>query len=161
MNDINDKKEENVVTPIQDKMDFADKTINAYDNLVDTKDHVSEYTKEEIDNYRGSALLSYIPFVSLYHLATGNYKKSEFLKFHMNEGLTLTILFVIVVIISRVLTIVFRRNSLIVNDIPMVVEAIIAILYFSCMMFMLFGLLNTANNKSKELPIIGKIRIIK
>ena len=161
MNDINDKKEENVVTPIQDRMNFADKTINAYDNLVDTKDYVYEYSAEEVNKYKNSAILCYIPFVSLYHLVSGNYKKSEYLKFHTNEGLVLTILFAIVFVICRILSSVFKRNSLILNDIPMVVEAIIAILYFSCMLYMLFGVINTVNNKSKELPLIGKIRLIK
>ena len=155
------ENEDNVITPIQDKRDLVDKTIDTYDTLVDTKEHNGEFTKEEENKYKNIAVFCYIPFICLYFIVTGEYKKSEYLKFHVNEGIDLTLAFIIIVIINKICNAIFNQNSLVLHNTPFIIDAVISFLYFCIILLMLFGILNTVNYKSKELPIIGKIKLIK
>ena len=55
----------------------------------------------------------------------------------------------------------FKRDSYIRNDIPGIISFISYLLYSICFLATLFGMINTADDSSKELPLIGKIRILK
>ena len=50
---------------------------------------------------------------------------------------------------------------MIINDIPGWVSFISYLLYSASFLLTLFGAINTVNDSSKELPLIGKIKIIK
>lgn len=153
--------EQNNITPGEDKKDFADKTIAKVEGFMDTKNHSDEFTNDDVNSNKNSALLCYIPFVSLYFILNGSVKKSDYLKCHANQGLDVTILSVLVYFLAKVLSSIFRETSFIINDIPGWLEVLIAIMYFICFLYMLFGIINTVNGSSKELPIIGKIKLIK
>ena len=155
------KVEENVVKPVVDRPDLADKTINAVENFVNTEDHKSEYNELEVKQNKTPSLLTYIPLVSLYYILSGKYKNSEYLKFHVNQGLNITILTVIVFFISETINMIFSRNSLVLNSTPVILSFIIYTLYFVIFLGILFGVINTSNGNSKELPLIGKIKLLK
>ena len=152
---------DNVVTPIVERRDLADKTIDAVENFVDTKDHKDEYENDELKKYKTSAILSYVPFVSLFYIIRGDYKKSNYLKFHVNHGLNITILFLATVIIEAIVSALFSINSLVINSTPTIISIIFYVMYFICFLLTLFGIMNTSNDLSKELPVIGKIRLLK
>ena len=152
---------ENVVTPVVDKRDFADKAIDTVETFMDTKNHSSEFTPEEVNKYKNNALVCYFPFASLYFILNGSTKKSEYLKFHANQGLDITILLVLVYFGSKVLCSIFKEDSLLLNTTPGWLEVAISIMYFICILYMLFGVINTVNGLSKELQGIGKIKLIK
>ena len=150
-----------VVTPVVERRDIADKTIDKVENFIDTKDHKSEFNGEDVKKYKTSAIISYIPIVCLYFIVTNKYKESNYLKFHVNQGLMLTIATVIISVIDKMVTAIFASNSLVLNSTPGIVSFILYALYFILVLAMFFGIINTANGLSKEIPIIGKIKLLK
>ena len=156
-----EKPKENVVTPIVERRDLADKTIDAVENFMDTKDHKKEFTAEDIKKYKTSAVISYIPFVSLYFVIKNEYKKSKYLEFHVNQGLILTLTYVAIFFVDRIVTAVFSSNSLVLNSTPGLISLVIYSLYFILLLAMFFGIINTSTGLSKEIPVIGKIKLLK
>ena len=138
--------------------DMSDKVIEKVENVLNTSDYKDYYTKEDVKNNKTNAMICYLPFVVLYFLFTGKYKKSNYLFFHANQGLNVTIIWVATFFISKVLTLLFKIDNL---YIPGWVGAISYVLF--CLSFVLsgFGLINTLNENSKELPVIGKIKLLK
>lgn len=157
----NKEQEPSVVTPIVEKRDLADKTIDAVENFIDTKDHKDEYSSDEIKKFKMYASMSYIPFISLYFVVTNKYKESNYLHFHVNQGVILTILYVITFFINKIVTLIFSKDSLVLNSTPLLISIVIYAMYFICVLLMFFGIINTSNGLSKEFPLIGKIKIIK
>ena len=156
------KTEETVVNPIKDERDLGDKTIDAVEKVIETEDHSKEFTGEEQKKYKTSSMICYLPIVPLYFIITGKYKTSNYLRFHVIQGFNATLAWVIVFFLTGLLKTVFRTDSLIViHTVPGWVRLISYLLYGICFAFTFIGLINTANDLSKELPVIGKIRIIK
>ncbi len=153
--------EPTVVNPVIDRVDLADKTINAVENFVDTKDHKDEYTKDEIKMFKTSATISYIPLVCLYFIATSKHKKSPYLLFHVNQGFNITAITVCIFILNKIINLIFNHGSLVLNSTPAFIEITIYTLYFLCFLLILFGMSNTMNGLSKELPVVGKFKFIK
>ena len=151
--------EQSIVKPVEDRRDLADKTIDTVESFLDTK--ISEFTTDDINKNKNNALICYIPFVCLYFVFNGGIKKSAYLKYHANQGLDLTILSVLVYFGTKVLSSIFEEDAFLVNSIPTWLEVIIAIMYFICFLYMLFGVISTVNGTSRELPIIGKIKLIR
>ena len=151
---------ENVVNNNPEK-DPIDKTISAVENFINTTDTANEYTVQDKKKNKTSALLCYLPFVVFYIIITGKYKNSKYLSFHANQGLNVTLFYVAAFAISNLLQILFKRDSLIKNDIPGWVGFICYILYCCAFLLTLFGIIHTTNESSKELPLIGKFRILK
>ena len=144
-----------------DNKDFADKTIESVEKFMNTKDYANLYTKEEMNKYKISAIVCYMPLVVFYFIITQKYKHSKYLFFHVNQGLNISILWVIVFIISGLLKSLFTVDSLIRSYLPGWISFIIYVLYCCSFFLSLFGIINTSNGKSKELPIIGKFKILK
>jgi len=142
-------------------MDLGDKTISAVENFMNTTDTAGEYTDEDRKKNKANALLCYIPFVVFYFIFTGKSKNSKYLSFHSNQGLLVTFLYIVSFIITALLEVLFKKDSFIRNDIPGWVGFISYILYCISFLSTLFGIINTSNESSKELPIIGKFRILK
>ena len=141
--------------------DMADKTIQAVEGFMNTKDHIEEYSMEEVKQYKTLAIFSYVPIVSIILLIIGKQKKSEYLKFHINQGIVITIITATVSIISAILGTIFKVETMLQNNVPEWVGFISFFLYSICLIAMIYGIANTFNDKSKEIPIIGKIKLIK
>ena len=108
---VEKKQEENVVTPIVERRDLADKTIDAVEDFIDTKDHKKEFETEDLKKYKVSAMISYIPLVSIYFVATNKYKQSKYLNFHVNQGITITLAYVIIFFLDKVVSSIFSSNK--------------------------------------------------
>ena len=141
--------------------DIADKTIKAVEEFMDTKDHKDEFDMQEVKKYRGFAVFSYIPITCLAFLIMGKQKESDYMKFHLNQGLVITIIVVTVSIISILWDLVFTKESMVKNSTPIWVSFLSFFLYSVCLIMMLYGIANTASNSSKEIPIIGQIKLLK
>ena len=141
--------------------DIADKTINAVEGFMNTEDHKSEFSDEEVQKNKTMAILSYIPIVAIVFLIMGKHKESKYLKFHLNQGLSLAIAYVVVSVISSILGIVFAVEAMVRDSLPLWVSFVSYLLYCVCFIAMMYGIINTANNKSKEIPLIGKIKLLK
>jgi len=117
----------------------------------DVNDHTSEFTKEEIDNGKGMAVLSYIGILALIPYFVE--KNNKFVIFHAKEGLNLFLLSVIAGTISSFLVLI-PLLGLILVIVPFAVSIMQIVL-------MVMGIVNVANGQAKELPVINKFKIIK
>ena len=141
--------------------DITDKANDAFEKFLDTVDHKNEFGAEDQKINVKSAVISYIPLASLYFIVTGKYKNSDYLKFHVNQGLDVTILVTAVSIIDRIVTSLFSKNSLVSNSTPSIFYFLFFAIYFACILLIFFGIVNTSNGLSKELPCIGKFKLLK
>ncbi|MBE6716149.1 MAG: zinc ribbon domain-containing protein [Ruminococcaceae bacterium] len=123
--------------------------------ILETEDSTAEFEKSDIDNSKMMALFSYLgPLVLIPIFAA---KNSPYAKFHANQGLLLLIAEIAYSIGLFVLTI------LIIFTFPKLsfITSIFGLVNLAFFVLAVIGILNTLNGKAKELPIIGRIRILK
>ncbi len=127
--------------PESQGQDFKDK---AYDAFVNTPDTTAEYTQEDINANKIFAILAYFGLLFLVPLLAA--PNSKFAKFHANQGL---VLFISCLILGVICAIPFI--GWIVGSIGEIIVVVLAIM----------GIINAAQGQAKELPIIGKFKILK
>ena len=112
------------------------------------------------------AILSYILF--FVPLLTGAHKTSPFVKFHTNQGTVLFLLCVAWGIVQGILTSIF--TAMLFNPRNWagggfgalgLVTTILGLLWLVPTALGILGIVNAATGKVKELPIIGKLTIVK
>ncbi|MBO4570591.1 MAG: hypothetical protein J5699_01535 [Bacteroidales bacterium] len=131
---FNEKKEE-----AQPKIDEAKEKIK---DAMDTPDTTSEYDEADIKANKIQAILAYCGILLLIPLLAA--KDSKFARFHLNQG--------IMVLILCVIAYIFQRARL---------GFIAWIIDIAALIFAIIGIINAAGGKAKELPLIGKFRILK
>ena len=136
---------------------------NAFQNLQglnQTADTTSEYDPKDIADNKVMAILAYILF--FIPLIAGTYKTSPYVKFHTNQGTALFILYAAYGIVQRVLlTIFYVVFSHLLWGIYVLISAVLGLLWLIPFVLFIIGIVNAANGKAKELPIIGGFKIIK
>lgn len=150
-------KEENITNKVLDKID----------DLVDTKDSTDKFTKKDSNENKGFALISYLGPLALIPYFLGN--SSKFLKYHAKQGMNLLIIWAIYAVSYSLLSLisVSKRvqwsTGLLVNyritpwwiDIPMTAIGL------GIFIINVVAIVYVCQSKSKELPIIGDIKIVK
>ena len=111
-------------------------------NLNNTKDTTDQFDKDDIEKNKAMGLLAYI----LFFIPLLAAKDSPFARYHANQGLVLFLCG----LISSVLWI-----------IPILGWIIAPILSIVITILAVIGIINALNGKAKELPIIGKFKILK
>ena len=112
-------------------------------------------------------ILSYVPVTFFVPLVTGTHKTSPFVKFHVNQGTIVAIGALALWVISIILSAVIRVPRVSWYGLgygyvtPGWLTAILTILSLAVLVPSVMGILNVIGAKMKELPIIGKFRIIK
>ena len=119
------------------------------------------HSREEIENYKKDAILCYIPFVSIYHLITRKAKAGQYMFFHVNQGFILTLFYCFTFALNYLLKVLFKVENVYVTYLPGSVRAIRALLLIICLALSTFGMVNSYNGKSRELPFIGRMRILR
>ncbi len=114
------------------------------DSFFNTEDITYKFSPTDISKTKGLGALSYIPF--LFFLPLLAEKGSPFGRFHSNQGLLVTICWVLAWLISSIAFIGTFAAWLL--RIVLVVAVIMS-------------LINTASGKAKRLPFIGNIELIK
>ena len=114
----------------------------AVNTFTNTKDTTGEFDPADIQNNKIMAVLAYIGILFLVPLLAA--KDSKFARFHANQGLVL-----LVGIASGILL-----------WIPVIGWLISVLLSIALLVFMILGIVNAAQGKAKELPLIGSIKII-
>lgn len=113
-----------------------------------TPDTTEKFTRDDINANRIMSILAYCgPLVLVPILAA---RESPFAKFHSNQGLVLMILHIIIIIACSVLAI-----------IPIIGWIIGLILPLASFVLAVIGIINVLNGRAKELPLVGKFRILK
>ena len=139
--------------------DTVKEKFNEFNNTADT---TNEYDPADIENNKLMALLSYIWILVLVPLFAA--KDSKFARFHANQGLLLLIAELIVGlavgIISSIVSLVLGLIGLGVIAVAAVgiVGAAVGIV---SLIYLVLGIYNCVTGKAKELPFIGKFRILK
>lgn len=132
--------------------DFAAKIAK----LNDTKDTTSEFDKEDIDNNKGMSILAYLSWLVLIPIFAA--KKSKYAQFHANQGLILAIIDTAYWIINGVITGILMVVSPIASAIVCAITGLFGLVF---LVLVILGIVNAASGKAKELPVIGKYKILK
>ena len=110
--------------------------------LNNTADTTAEYDAQDIEKNKVMALLAYIIFLIPLLAA----KDSKFARFHTNQGLVLFLGGIIASVVAVIPVI-----GWIIAPIAGLVITVLAVI----------GIINALNGKAKELPVIGKFKILK
>lgn len=108
---------------------------NTMQNMMNTPNSTSEFDQADIESNKVMAIIAYIGllFLIINILAAPN---SKFARFHANQGLVLFI------------------ASIVLGFIPVLG-------WLASVALMIMGIVNAAQGQAKELPFIGKFRILK
>ena len=138
--------------------------INAFfQNFNNTSDFTIDMDAQDINENKLMAILAYIGWlVFIPILAVPN---SKFARFHANQGLLLLILLVVSAILGGIFSILSLIVSWVLPILGFIVSSVSAIvmsvIFIILLYFFIFGVVNAAAGKAKELPIVGLHRIIK
>lgn len=137
-------------------------------SINDTPDSSSAFDAKDVADNKGMTVLSYLgPLVFVPMFAR---KNSKFARFHANQGLVLLITYgaygIVQAILGAILRAIFPWNwdYGLFGGRGFVYDALTTILSLVWILFSVLaviGIINTAKGKAKELPFIGKFKILK
>ncbi len=125
-------------------------------NVMNTPDTTAEYTQEDINNNKIMAVLAYLGILVLIPIFAA--KDSKFARFHSNQGLVLLICDIVVSIVLGIVTAIIAFIPYVGPILSGIIWAVIPIVL---LVFAILGIVNAVQGKAKELPIIGKFKILK
>lgn len=114
-------------------------------------DLTASFDSQDIENNKGMAILAYLSWLVLIPLIAA--PQSKFARFHANQGLVLAIIGTI----WGVVTGIFAA----IPFVGWIISAIMGVASIAFLILMIMGIVNAANGEAKELPVIGKISLIK
>lgn len=142
------KKEKDFVTEASDK---------AKEILNDVKDDSKKFTKKEIEEGKLMALISYIGILALIPYFAD--KTNKYVKYHALNGMNLFILELIVSASIGLIYGVFAGiNGWFVFSFIKIPFALVELFF---VLISIVGIINVCNEEAKELPLIGKLRLIR
>ena len=121
---------------------------NEFNNTADT---TAEYDQNDIEQNKVMAILAYLSWLVLIPIFAA--KESKFARFHANQGLVLAIAEIICWVVLGIL-----GNLPLIGWLFGIIEGLFSLV---CLIFAVIGIANAANGKAKELPIVGKYKILK
>jgi len=153
----------------ENKKTFEDTAKETINKIMDTEDTTKEYEKKDIEENKGLAVLSYLgPLVLIPYLVD---KKSKFANYHKKQGLNLFVLEAIFGFVAYILTSTIQVSKMctVLNDVkfecgqivPWWINIPIDLVELVFAALSIVGLIYACQGKAKELPILGKVKIIK
>ena len=122
------------------------------------KDHTAEFSPADIQANKVVSGFSYIPI--LFWLPFAAASGSPYGKFHANQGLVLLIFCIAISVVSSVIGALWAIP--IIGSLFSVLANIISGIGGLCELgLVIYGMVNTFNGKAVELPLIGRITLIK
>lgn len=130
-------------------------------DLINTPDTTAEFDPNDIQQNKVMAILAYIGIcgIPLFLIPLLAAKNSKFAKFHANQGLVLWIANIAIGIIFGIIR--FVVGLLGVKLLSTLVSLLSGLVSILLLALMILGIVNAATGKAKELPIIGKIKLLK
>jgi uncharacterized membrane protein len=134
---------------------------NKFSKLTDTADTTAQFDPKDIEQNKVMALLSYFGILVLVPLLAA--KESRFARFHAGQGLNLLIACVCWVAVYQVLLMIFRAILLhsATWRLYWFLSGLLGILSIVFVVLAIIGIVNALNGKAKELPVIGKYKLLK
>ncbi|WP_455671624.1 zinc-ribbon domain-containing protein [Phocaeicola sp.] len=140
----------------------ADTLGNKLGNLHNTTDSTADFDKADIEQNKVMAILSY--FGILVFIPIFAAKGSKFARYHANQGLALFIAMIGWWIVDYILTMLLRSllwRGLGLWEIYSLCGTVLNLVYIVFTVLAVIGIINALNGKAKELPVIGKYKILK
>lgn len=128
--------------------DFANK-------VTGTPDFTGQFDQNDIASNKVMAVLAYIGILFLVPFFAA--KNSRFARFHTNQGLVLFIFEMIWGVVFGIVNGILYRVP-VVGAIIGIVGWVVSVLF---LVLMIVGIVNAAQGKAKQLPLIGGITILK
>lgn len=125
---------------------------NFVNNMMNTNDTTSQFDPQDINDNKGMSVLAYIGFLFLVPLLAC--PNSKFARYHTNQGLVLFLLEFALGIVTGILGLI-PIAGLIIGGLLSAVGGIFTLV------LMIMGIINAAQGQAKELPLIGKITLLK
>ena len=130
---------------------------NFFKKLVNTPDHTAEFEQSDIEANKAMGILSYIGILVLIPIFAA--KGSKYARFHANQGLVLLIADAATGIAVSVTRKILGLISWVLN---LTLGGLLStVVYLAIAGLVVFGIIFAAKGKAKELPLIGKFRILK
>lgn len=133
-----------------------------FNKLNDTVDDTGQFTPQEIEEGKVMSILAYLGILVLVPILAG--KESKYIRFHANQGLILCLAWIAWVIIDGVLNAVLRAilwRGLSMWNLYYTTSWILDLVYLVIGVLAIIGIINVVNGRAKELPFVGKYRILK
>ena len=126
--------------PVAGDGGFQSKLDDAVNQFTNTPNTTSEYSPEDISNNKVMSFLSYLWILFIVPLIAA--PNSPYAKFHANQGLLLFLFDIVIAIVAMIHVVSAVGGALV-------------------LIFRIIGIVNSLKGEAKELPLIGKYRIIK
>ena len=147
----------------EEKLQQATATIDAVaQKLGNTTYYTSDFSKTDIEANKGPALLSYFGLLVLIPIFAA--KHSPYARYHANQGLVLFVGMLVWAVIDGAVTALLRAllgNALGLWGMYSLCGTALNIVYAGFSILAVIGIINVLNERAKELPIIGKYKILK
>lgn len=149
--------------------DFFNKIGNNIEKILDTEDTSKEYTDEDIDSYRGLAVLAYIGPLALIPYFKG--KDHKYAYYHAVQGMNLLLIWVLYTVfaiafyqikVNKSCSYIFGKViSKCETVTPWWIRLPFGIIGFSLIVLSIIGIIYALLGKAKKLPLVDKVNIIK
>jgi len=123
----------------------------SFRKIIDTKDTTSSFGKEDIEKNKTLSILAYLSWLVLVPLFAA--KDSPFARFHCNQGIVLAIAEIVVGVALGLLGM--------IPYVGWVFTILGSLVGLVCLLLAVFGIVNAANGKAKELPLVGGFKLLK
>ncbi len=120
-------------------------------NIFAMTDRTDEFDRDDINKNRVFAIFAYIGWLVLIPIFAA--KNSKFARFHANQGLVLAIIMTASIFVLTLLSY--------IPYIGWLFSVLDWIASLGITALMVIGIITAATGKAKELPLIGKIKILK
>ena len=123
---------------------------NMMDELKNVQDYTPEFDPRDVAANKAMGVFAYLGILVLIPLLGA--KNSPYARFHANQGLALAICEIVISMVLRVL-----------GRIPYlgwIFSIIGSLVGIACLVLAIMGIVNGANGRAKELPIVGKLHIL-
>ncbi len=124
--------------------------------FLNTPDTTASYAREDIEQNKMMAIFAYIWLLFLVPLLAA--PNSRFARFHANQGLVLFIFEAGASIVLIILGILFAFISPALSFLSTILWLLV---WLPSLGLIVLGIINASGGKAKELPVIGKIKLIK
>lgn len=125
-------------------------------NIGDTAESTAEFTPDDIRENKVVSVFAYIGILFLAPLLAAG--KSKFARYHTNQGL---VLFLFSLVYGVATWLVRWIIGLILPPVAAVLGVIFNIASLVFLVLAVIGIVNVCNGKAKDLPVIGRIRLLK
>ncbi len=124
-------------------------------NIFNTPDTTASYSAADVQNNKAMGILSYLGILVLIPILAA--KESPFARYHANQGLVLLLCEVGFSVASMILSVIFAF----LGPLALLWTLVSWLVSLAFLALLILGIVNAAQGMAKELPLIGKFRILK